>query len=82
MPASDNFRRNLQTVIKLRGLTQSEVAEAAGMVRPYVSRVLGGQTHPLMDQAERLAKAVGYPLPSLLGNPEEFAELVLTSVSK
>jgi len=80
--ASENFRRNLRIAMQSRGMTQKQVADAAGTQDPYVNRVLQGNTQPLMDQAERLAKAVGYPLAALLGNPEEFSEAVLTSLTK
>lgn len=82
MPASENFRRNLRTAIDAKDLSLTQVAETAGMQRPYVSRVLNGHTNPLMDQAERLSKAVGFPLDFLIRNPKEFSEAVLTGVTE
>jgi transcriptional regulator with XRE-family HTH domain len=81
VPASSDFRKNLNTAMVAREMSIQQVADAAGMVRPYVSRVLNGHTKPLLDQADRLAKAVRYPLPTLLGNPKDFSDTVLTAVT-
>ena len=67
--------------MKARNLTQTALAEVAGMKHPYVNRVLQGHTTPSLDQCERLAKAVGMPLHALLGNAEDFAESVLTALT-
>lgn len=77
--ASERFRQNLATAMESNELSQGQLAAIAGLKRPYVSRVLSGATAPGMDQCERLAKAVGFPLSALLEAPEIFSESVLTT---
>lgn len=79
MSATLNFRTNLRTAIDVRGISQSAISEATGMSKPYISRVLTGKVEsPSMENCERLANAVGYPLTALLVSPEDFSESVLT----
>jgi transcriptional regulator with XRE-family HTH domain len=53
------------------GLTQDELAELAGINRSYLSIVENGHSSPTMDVAERLAKALGVSLWTLLSEMEE-----------
>jgi len=79
VPAADNFRENLRIAITAQELTQKEVAVKAEMSQPYVNRVLQGKTTPSIEQCERLAKAVGFTLITLLEHPETFSSHVLTT---
>lgn len=81
MKASERFRLNLATAMESQGLTQRVLAERAETSGPYVNRVLRGETVPGLDQTEKLAKAVGFPISALLDAPEIFSESVLTSVT-
>jgi transcriptional regulator with XRE-family HTH domain len=76
--AADNFRLNLKTAIDVGNLSQNDVAVAARVSRPYVNRVLQGKTVPSIEQCDRLAKAVGFPLIALLADPVAFSESVLS----
>jgi DNA-binding phage protein len=81
VPASDNFRVNLATAIEAKGLKKFHVARDAGVSRAHLDRILKGEMNPSLATSERLAKAVGFTLVSLLESPEIFAEAVLTTVS-
>ena len=43
----------------LRGLTQQELAERAGMTQSVVARVESGRANPSLTTLERLAEALG-----------------------
>jgi transcriptional regulator with XRE-family HTH domain len=60
-----------RTVIKklreAQGLTQDELARRAGVTKPYVSMIEGGErTSPSLPVLKRLAKALGVPVTALL----------------
>lgn len=80
MAAVDNFRKNLATAIDARGLKKLHVAAAAKTSRSYLDEVLKGTYDPSVSQAEKLAKAVGFPLTALFESPKDFSEAVLTTV--
>lgn len=80
--AENNFRENLRAVLQSREISQSELAERADTSRPYVNRVLNGETVPGLGQSERLANAVGLDLRDLLLEPKIFFNSLLTSVTK
>ena len=80
MAAEKNFRRNLQTAIEKRKLKISHVAKNAKTSRPYIYRIIDGETDPGLAQCERLANAVGFDLRDLLLEPKIFADSLLTSV--
>lgn len=50
------------------GLSQTELAELAGMTQPQVSRVEGGDTVPTLPLLRRLAKALNGSLNVALGS--------------
>lgn len=78
--AQENFRANLRTALRARGISQAKLAELAETKQPYVNRVLQGLTSPSLEQCEKLARAAGYPLVALLSAPEIFDEAVLTTI--
>ena len=61
MPSRDLelFRRNLRTLSRRR---QQDVADDAGVSRPYLNRVVNGHVNPSIDVASALAGAVGVSL--------------------
>ena len=77
MKAAENFRINLRVALESRDMTQQQVAQLGQMSLAYVNRVLRGHTNPSLDQCERLARAVSFPLIALLTSPEQFADSVL-----
>ncbi len=50
------------------GLTQSELAQATGLNRSYISEVEGGRQSISLDRAASLAKSVDSRLVDLLGD--------------
>lgn len=81
MAATQNFRRNLATAIEARGLRKLHLAKEAKIARPHLDRVLKGESDPGLETSERLAKAAGFTLVSMLESPEIFSEAVLTAVT-
>ena len=81
MAAQDNFRVNFRVAMESRSLSQRDVAERAETSVSYVNRVLQGHTTPGLDQADKLARAVSFPLIALLDSPKSFSESVLTAVA-
>jgi transcriptional regulator with XRE-family HTH domain len=66
MQALPTFRQNLRLAMKLRGLSQRDVAAKAKTAHPAVNRILQGKQQPTLDLADRLADAVGMSLHELL----------------
>ena len=54
----------------VRGLSQRDLAQRAGVVYPLVARLEMGQTDPRLSTLERLAEALGLSLVDLLTGPE------------
>jgi len=67
MTASDLFVHNLKYVMDSQSITTAELARRLNVKRPSVSVVVSGQEGVTLDRAGRIAKAVGYPLASLIG---------------
>lgn len=57
----------LKIEILLRGLVQSEVAEAAHMSETRLSRILNSRVHPREYELKNLAQALGVPREKLPG---------------
>lgn len=53
------FGTNLRSLREERGLTQKEVAEAAGIRQPHLSKLERGLHDPQMRTATKLARALG-----------------------
>ncbi len=68
IPASYNrLIANLRRLRERRGLTQAQVADAAGLHRVYVRQLeSGGRTNPSLDALDRLADALGVHVSDLL----------------
>lgn len=76
MPANENFRDNLRLAMDAKGISQRRLAELSECSYPYVNRVLQGHVEPSLPQCEKLAKAVGYPLGSLIEATSTFRDYV------
>jgi transcriptional regulator with XRE-family HTH domain len=57
---------NVREARKARGMTQEEVASAAGLQPAYVGRVERGTQNPTIEVLARLAVALGVPVTRLL----------------
>jgi transcriptional regulator with XRE-family HTH domain len=64
--ARETFAANLRRVRKDKGLSQEALAEIAGIHRTYVGSVERGERNVSIDNMERIALALGVPLPHLL----------------
>lgn len=60
------FAENLRKARLAEGLSQEDLAELANLHRTYVGSVERGERNVSIDNMERLAAAVGIPLPSML----------------
>jgi transcriptional regulator with XRE-family HTH domain len=60
------FAKNLRHARLASGLSQEALAEMANLHRTYVGSVERAERNVSIDNMERLAVAVGAPLPSLL----------------
>ena len=63
------FGENLRAARQEAGLTQEQLAEAAGLSRPHLSDIERGLHNVQLEQAEGLASAVGKDLLELLKRP-------------
>lgn len=60
------FSRQLRSARLAAGMTQVELAAAAGVSRPHLSKIETGTENPSLDLAAALARAVGADLADLL----------------
>ena len=60
----------LREIRKLRGMTQTELAQAAHIHRVTIAKYEAGQCVPSVDRAERLAAALGVTVDELIGKEE------------
>jgi transcriptional regulator with XRE-family HTH domain len=65
------FREKLRRAMQRQGLNQQQLARKAGVSDSEVSRILGGKSRPGLDNALRLARAVGVSLDFLADEAEE-----------
>lgn len=52
----------IRALAAAQGKTQDQIAEAAGMDRAMLSRIVTGNTSPTFETLERIASAFGLPL--------------------
>ncbi|MEB3882553.1 helix-turn-helix transcriptional regulator [Lyngbya sp. CCY1209] len=60
------FAKRLKQIRQMRGLSQEELAEIAGLHRTYVGSVERGERNVSIDNMERLAKALEVDITALL----------------
>ena len=60
------FAENLRKARLAKGLSQEDLAELANLHRTYVGSVERAERNVSIDNMERLAAAMGIPLPALL----------------
>ena len=61
----------LREIREAKNMSQIEIAEATGLVQPYVSRVENGHTIPGVETLEKWASALKIPLYQILYEGEE-----------
>jgi len=73
----DKFKDRLKTARKLRGLTQKELAQKAGITQAQASIYESGKRKPSLDVLIRLADGLGIRADHLLGRQESARPLKL-----
>lgn len=81
MQALIRFRRNMQTAMDTRGVSQRELAALAGVSYPYINRILQGKVEPTIPKADAIAEALGHSLLQLLLPQSQFNRLASNAVS-
>ncbi len=56
---------NIRAYLKLRGWTQTKLADQSGMPTARIAEILSGKYDPRVGTIERVARALGVPLASL-----------------
>ena len=63
--------QRLREIREAKNMSQMEIAEATGLVQPYVSRVENGHTIPGVETLEKWASALKVPLYQILYDGED-----------
>ena len=63
--------QKLREIREAKDMSQVEIADATGLVQPYVSRVENGHTIPGVETLEKWASALKVPLYQILYDGEE-----------
>jgi transcriptional regulator with XRE-family HTH domain len=53
--------QRLREIREAKNLSQGDIAEGTGLVRPYISRVENGHTIPGLETLEKPVRAVSFP---------------------
>lgn len=67
----EDFQENLVTLLKRKGMNQSELARKMGVTPSYVCQLLNGHTEPGIRVLERIANAIGVSACSLIQKKRE-----------
>lgn len=70
LPRHNAGMKNLTSIRKSKGLSQTELAETVGIKQATVSRIEKGVNNPSLDVAEKIAEALGVNVVELFGLPE------------
>lgn len=70
-----NFRVNVAALCANHGEIQ-RIADASGISRVHLSRIIHGHNVPTMDVASRIAKALEVSLADLIGPPEKLSRIL------
>lgn len=73
MPLLDNFRRNLESACKEKGIKQADLARSSGVHFVTISRIFSGSVSPSVDICERLARAAGLRPDTIFLEPEKIS---------
>lgn len=69
-PCMARFRNNLLAIVKSRRMTIARIGQDTGIHGPGISRIINGHESCTISRAERIAQAIGLPLPYLLAKEE------------
>lgn len=77
-----NLGRKIRKLRIAGRMTQAELARAAGMMRPNVTRIEAGSHRPTLETLEKIAAALGIPVVDLIiGAPRGSPSLQQSAVS-
>jgi transcriptional regulator with XRE-family HTH domain len=58
--------RQVRGLRKIKGMTQAQLARAAGILRPNLSRIEAGKHRPTLETLEKLTAALRVPVVELI----------------
>lgn len=61
----------IKDVSKSKGMSITKLAELVGITQPNMSNIANGKTSPSLELLERIAAALGVPVPELFAPPKE-----------
>ena len=67
----DLFRQNVREQLKLRRMTQGDLAERVGLSQEWLSKMLCGKSNPTLPTCERIARGLETSLEALLAEPSQ-----------
>lgn len=82
MPAIDNFRVNLTSVMERAGISEYALNATTGISRAYISRVKSGKVMPSLSYCEKLAVGVKVPLAFLILEQDHFERIMSQTIDK
>ncbi len=65
----------LRAIPEAKGLSQGDIEERTGLLRPYLSRIENGHTVPSVETLEKLPRSLEVPLYQLRFEGEELPKL-------
>jgi transcriptional regulator with XRE-family HTH domain len=74
MAIEDQIARRIHGLRRTRGLTLEQLAAASGVSRSMISLIERAETSPTATVLDKLADALGVPLPSLFAAPDDDGE--------
>lgn len=66
MDAMHCLQKNIRLLLRARGMTQRQLADACDIAAPNLNRILNGGERVTIDRADRIARAFGISLSDLL----------------
>lgn len=77
----DNFATKLAEYLRNSGMTQRQLAEAAGVTEAAMSKYLSGERTPRAVTVGAIAKALGIPVAALFGESPAKEESVPSAIA-
>lgn len=67
--ATNNVGRNVERILRERGISQAELARRSGESEMNISRIIRGKNEPLIGMVARIAEALDVLVDVLLREP-------------
>jgi transcriptional regulator with XRE-family HTH domain len=65
-PVPMGYPEKLMNALEMRGMSQAQLAQKSGLSPSTISQMLAGNRRPYLDQAAKIARALGVTLDSLV----------------